>query len=117
MDPTLEGQLHTSVHSQLSWLVLVASHAGALVPHICAHAVAMACNSQHALVGGWSHSPTCFQQLQYNHNWRAHVVHAEGSLGAPGCVDQGDYATRHTGHFLHIATLPRLGDIADIPDT
>ena len=55
--------------------------------------------------------------IKTQYNRRAHTTHTKNIPGAPSAGDQGDCATAPHRHPVRKATIPRLGDIADLPNT
>ena len=56
------------------------------------------------------------QQSRLNNDRRVHTAHV-GVTGATGSGDIGGWVTGPTRHLLYKATLLRLGDIIDLPNT
>ena len=48
---------------------------------------------------------------------RAHITHTRDILKHPTQVIRKTVPRGPTGHLIHIATLPSLGVIADLPNT
>lgn len=50
-------------------------------------------------------------------NKKAQTANTRNIPGDPGTGDQKDMLVRHTGHLLHEATWPKVGNITDFPNT
>lgn len=58
------------------------------------------------------------EQIRLNYNRKAQIQTTQGTTPEHFAqVTQRDYTTGTTSYLLHKATLTRLGDVADLPNT